>query len=185
MLKQTVSSLEELKLRERIEESERFAGPARSRSCAPSRSRSTTSKRRVTQYDLLAQICHSLEELADARCIAPVLAPRAPSREAERAPRSMCARRRLPSTPKEIERIEAARDDVNKRIKEQNLQSLDCLHYDLRDALSSVRRAARPSGSSNATTSPYPSVHRSCRGRAAPRRTCGSARRNILVALAY
>ena len=130
MLKQTVSSLEELKIRERILQSERYMEQLEQELRAVE---ITLEELEAShhKYDLLAQICHSLEELEELGASHLFWDSEhdheAPSVRLERA------RSKIDLFAREIERVEAHKEEIHEKIDDHNL-FMDCLHYDLRDA---------------------------------------------------
>ena len=130
LLKQTVSSLEELKIRERIAQSERYMEQLEQELRAVEITLEELEAGHH-KYDLLAQICHSLEELEELGASHLFWDSEhdheAPSVRLERA------RSKIDLFAKEIERVEGHREEINEKIDDHNL-FMDCLHYDLRDA---------------------------------------------------
>ena len=129
-LKQTVSSLEELKIRERIAQSERYMEQLEQELRAVEITLEELEANHH-KYDLLAQICHSLEELEELGASHLFW-----DGEHDHEPPSVRlerARSKIDMVAREIERVEAHRDEIDNKIDDHNL-FMDCLHYDLRDA---------------------------------------------------
>jgi hypothetical protein len=129
-LKQTVSSLEELSLREKIRCSERVLDDLEEELQQVNRERDEQADNR-RQYDLLSQICESLEEL-DGLGAAHLFWEEQCAVETQNE-RLEYARRNMDHFGEEILRIEERRASIIDRIGDQNLV-LDRLHYDLREA---------------------------------------------------
>jgi len=129
-LKQTVSSLEEVTLREKVRCSERVLDDLEEELQAVNRERDEQADNR-RQYDLLSQVCESLEEL-DALGAAHLFWDEQGAAETQ-SERLQYARRNMDVFGEEILRIEEQRAAIIDKIGDQNLV-LDRLHYDLRDA---------------------------------------------------
>jgi len=129
-LKQTVSSLEEVSLREKIRCSERVLDDLEEDLQQVNRERDEQADNR-RQYDLLSQVCESLEEL-DGLGAAHLFWEEQSAVETQNE-RLDYARRNMDDFGEEILRIEERRASVIDRIGDQNLV-LDRLHYDLREA---------------------------------------------------
>lgn len=129
-LKQTVSSLEEVSLRERVRCSERVLDDLEEELQQVNRERDEQADNR-RQYDLLSQICESLEEL-DGLGAAHLFWGEQGAAETQNE-RLEYTRRNMDDFGEEILRIEERRASVIDKIGDQNLV-LDRLHYDLRDA---------------------------------------------------
>ena len=130
MLKQTVSSLEELKLRERIAQSERYMEQLEQELRAVEITIEELESNHH-KYDVLAQICHSLEELEELG--ASHLFWDGEHDHEQPSVRLERARSKIDMFAREIERVERHREEILDKIDEHNL-FMDCLHYDLRDA---------------------------------------------------
>lgn len=129
-LKETVSSLEELKIRERIAQSERYMDQLQQELRAIKVTLEDLEEKNH-QYDVLAQVCHGLEELEDLGAShlfwEGQLEHESPSERLEKA------RGKIDLFSNEIKRVEAHREEILRKIDDHNL-FMDCLHYDLRDA---------------------------------------------------
>jgi len=129
-LKETISSLEELKLRQQVQRSEREMRELESELRDIERELDEIGHKNH-QYDVLTQICHSLQELEDlggADLFWDGQGGHEPPHE-----RLEKARRKIDEFAEQIKRVEERRDAIFDRIDDQNYH-LDCLHYDLRDA---------------------------------------------------